>query len=141
MPLPIRRVIQRIIGYVWAAPVTALALLFVPLAWLSGGGARVVRGAVEVHGGFVSVLLRRGLLFFGPAAAMTLGHVILGRDRVCLDRSREHEHVHVGQYERWGIFMLPVYLLASGILYLKGLDPYLDNPFEREAYDKTRWDD
>ena len=105
--------IRRIIGYIWAAPVTVLALAFVPLAWLTGGEARVVGGAVEVYGGLVSLLLRRGLVFFGPGAAMTLGHVILGRDRVCLDRSREHEHVHVRQYERWGVFMLPVYLVAS----------------------------
>jgi hypothetical protein len=33
--------------------------------------------------------------------------------------------------------MLPVYLALSGVLYLRGLDPYLDNPFEREAFKKT----
>lgn len=125
--------VRRLAGYLWAAPVTVLGLLFVPLAYLTGGGATVMCGAVEVYGGWVTVFLGRGLIF-GPAAAMTLGHVILGRDRVCLNRSREHEHVHVRQYERWGLFLLPAYLAMSGILYMRGLDPYLDNPFEREAF-------
>jgi len=128
--------LRRLLGYLWAAPVTAVAMLFVPLAYLTGGRAQVVRGVVEVHGGFVGLLLRRGLV--RPAAAMTLGHVILGRDRDCLERSRNHEHVHVRQYERWGILMIPVYLAASAVLYLKGLDPYLDNPFEREAFDAVQ---
>ena len=68
---------------------------------------------------------------------MTLGHVILGRDQACLDRSRNHEHVHVRQYERWGPLMLPLYLAASGVLFLRGLDPDLDNPFEREAFEQV----
>jgi len=127
-------VILRILAYVWALPATALGLFFVPVAWLSGGGVRIVAGVIEVHGGLVALLLRRGLPFFGPAAAMTLGHVILGRDRACLDHSRRHEHVHVRQYEHWGPLMLPIYLLASLVLWLRGRDPYLDNPFEREAY-------
>ena len=88
-------------------------------------------GVVEVQGGIVAWLLHRRIV---SAAAMTFGHVILGRDQQCLDRSRSHEHVHVRQYERWGVLMLPIYLTASLILFLRGLDPYLDNPFEREAF-------
>ena len=68
---------------------------------------------------------------------MTLGHVILGQDLDCLRYSRRHEHVHVRQYERWGPFFLPAYLLASFILWLRDRDPYRDNPFEREAYDQA----
>ena len=92
----------------------------------------MVRGVVEIQGGLVTLLLRRGLWI--SAAAMTIGHVILRRNQECLDRSRNHEHVHVRQYERWGLFMLPMYLTASVFLYLRGLDPYLDNPFECEAF-------
>lgn len=124
----------RVLGYLWAAPVTALGLFFVPVAWLSGGRVRLESGAVEVCGGLVARFLRRGLPFLGPAAAMTLGHVILGRDQFCLNHSRDHEHVHIRQFERWGVFLLPVYLLASWVLHLRGFDPYLDNPFEREAF-------
>jgi hypothetical protein len=121
--------------YLWAFPATLLGLVFVPLAWLSGGRVSVVRGVIEIQGGFVRFFLHRGLLLFGPAAAMTLGHVILGRDQDCLNRSRNHEHVHVRQYERWGPLMLPMYLIAGAVLFCRGLDPYLDNPFEREAFE------
>jgi hypothetical protein len=122
--------VWRTLAYLWALPVTLPALLvFVPIAYLSGGKARLVWGAFEVQGGLVALMLRRL-----SAAAMALGHVILGRNQECLDHSRVHEHVHVRQYERWGFLMLPIYLTASCILYFRGFDPYLDNPFEREAF-------
>jgi hypothetical protein len=124
----------KLLKVVWAFPATAIGLAFAALALLSGGNVRIVRGAIEVQGGLAARFLRGGIPFFGSAAAMTLGHVILGRDQSCLDRSRDHEHVHVRQYERWGPFMLPIYATSSFILYLRGRDPYLDNPFEREAY-------
>jgi hypothetical protein len=124
----------RVFRYLWASPATLLGLFFAPIAWLSGGAVSIVQGVVEIHGGFVATILRQRIL---GCAAMTLGHVILGRDQGCLDRSRKHEHVHVRQFERWGPAMLPVYLALSGVLYLRGLDPYLDNPFEREAFEKT----
>ena len=72
------------------------------------------------------------------AAAMTLGHVIIGRDEWCLDSSREHELVHVRQYERWGPLFIPAYLSSSLYLWLRGRDAYFDNPFECEAYDSDR---
>jgi len=133
-PITWRPSIIRLLRYAWAAPATVIGLPCIAAAWLTGGGVQVVDGAVEVYGGLIGSLLRRGLPVLGPAAAMTLGHVILGRDRECLDHSRRHEHVHVRQYERWGIFMLPVYLAASAVQYMRGLDPYVDNPFEREAF-------
>lgn len=124
----------QIVRYVWALPATLLGLFFVPLAWLSGGRVALVDGVIEIHGGLVRWFLRRRLPGVGCASAMTLGHVIIGRDLECLSRSRRHEHVHVRQYERWGPLMLPIYLIASGVLYFRGLDPYLDNPFEQEAF-------
>jgi hypothetical protein len=127
----------RILAYIWAAPATALGLVVVAASCLSGGSARIIRGAVEVHGGFATRLLRRGIPLIGPGAAMTLGHVILGRDVDCLNASREHEHVHVRQYERWGPLFLPIYVTASVVLWLCGRDPYLNNPFEREAYEQA----
>lgn len=70
-------------------------------------------------------------------AAMTLGHVILGRDMSTLDRVRDHEQVHVRQYEVWGPLFLPAYLSLSFILFICGRDPYMENPFEVEAYNKV----
>jgi hypothetical protein len=127
----------RILCFLWAAPATALGLLIAVAACFTGGSARVVENAIEVSGGIVTKLLRRGLPLIGPGAAMTLGHVILGQDPACLESSRRHEHVHVRQYERWGPFFLPVYVAYSLMLWLRGRDPYRDNPFEREAYEQA----
>ncbi len=66
--------------------------------------------------------------------AITLGHTILGQSDASLDNARDHEMVHVRQFERWGPLMGPAYLLASLGLWFAGRNPYRDNPFEREAY-------
>lgn len=118
--------------YAWALPVTLLGLSLVPLTLLTGGRARVERGALEIHGGFARFFLRRCLAI--RASAMCLGHVILGQDRDALDHSRDHEHVHVRQCERWGGFIIVAYPLASYLAWRRGGHFYFDNPFEREAY-------
>lgn len=124
--------------YLWASPATLLGLLPLPLVWLQGGRVRIIRGAIEIQGGWVTRWLERGLPWVGGgAAAMTLGHVIWGRDDKCLADCRDHEHVHVRQYERWGPLFIPAYLLASLIAWKRGHHPYLDNPFEKEAFDTT----
>jgi hypothetical protein len=120
-------------GYTWALPNTVLGLCFAPLALLSGGGVRAQRGAIEVYGGLARFFLRKCCR---GAGAMTLGHVILGQDRGMLDHTRNHEHVHVAQYMRWGPFFLPMYFLSSFWCWRKGKNPYLDNLFEVEAYGK-----
>ncbi len=123
--------------YLWASPASLLGLIPAMVAIAQGGSARCVGGVLEVHGGIVTAFLRRGLPWGGPAAAMTLGHVVWGRDPECLRVSREHERVHVRQYERWGPLFIPAYLLASLIVHWQGRDAYLDNPFEREAYEEA----
>ncbi len=120
--------------YLWALPGSLLGLSVVPIVLLQGGKLRVVQGVLEVEGGIASRLLRNGLPWVGPGAAITLGHVVWGSDAACLERSRRHERVHVRQYERWGPLFIPLYLLFSLVAYLRGLDPYRDNPFEREAF-------
>lgn len=120
---------MRFLGYVWAAPVTVVGLVLALAAWGSGGGMRVRGGIVEAWGGVAGWLLRGGRFRRG-GAAMTLGHVILARDANCLDRSRAHELVHVRQFERWGLFLVPVYWLVGVWLWCRGYHPYLDHPFE-----------
>jgi hypothetical protein len=124
--------LTRLAAYLWACPNTLAGLLFAPVVLATGGRVRAERGAVEVHGGFATFFLCRCLLV--NASALTLGHVILGRDRACLDRARDHEHVHVRQYERWGPFFLPAYFVSSYLAWRRGEHFYLDNVFEREAY-------
>lgn len=71
------------------------------------------------------------------ALAMTLGHTILGQTEDALAITRDHEHVHVRQYEVWGPLFVPAYFLASAIAWMQGRDSYRGNAFEVEAYDKT----
>ena len=128
---------RRALVYLWTAPTTLLGLWLWPLARMSGGGARVVDGVLEIHGGLVRWLLVHCTLLKGGARAMTLGHVVLGVDRVALEATRAHERIHVRQAERWGPLFVPAYLLASLIQFLRGRNAYRDNPFEREAFEKS----
>jgi hypothetical protein len=123
----------------WALPWTLLGVSLGLLALATGGGGRRVGRVVEFHGGILRFLLRR-VPIAGGAAAMTLGHCVIARTSDCLDRSRRHELIHVAQYERWGLLFVPAYLACSAWMWLIGRDPYHDNPFEEEAYQKESID-
>jgi hypothetical protein len=111
----------RCLQYLWALPTTSLGLACLAVGAAYGRvGTQVVDGVLELHGGLIEAFLREGTLLPGGASAMTLGHVVLGRNREALQRTRAHERVHVRQCERWGPLFIPA---------------YLDNPFEREAFD------
>jgi hypothetical protein len=118
----------------WASPYSLLGLLL-GVAGLCTGGSVQIRGRViEFYGGGVRWLLQQ--FFCGEGAmALTLGHTVLGQTDAALDISRDHERVHVRQYERWGPLMVPAYLGCSLVLWLAGRRPYRDNPFERQAYE------
>jgi hypothetical protein len=131
--------VSRLLAYAWALPTTALGLLALVLASVAAPLAgrvrtRVVEGVLELHGGLVTRFLSRCTPLPAGASAMTLGHVVLGRDQQALDASRPHERVHVRQCERWGPLFITAYLLASAVLWARGRDFYEENPFEREAY-------
>jgi hypothetical protein len=124
--------VSAFLRYVWAAPATAIGLALLLLAARNGRIA-IVDGVIEAHG----PLLRRALggfaLLPGGVAAVTLGHVVVGRDAEALEETRPHERVHVGQYERWGPLFLPAYAAASVWALARGGHAYFDNWFEREA--------
>jgi hypothetical protein len=126
----------RPLRYLWATPVTLVGLPFAALAQLTGGRVQLRDGVVEAYGGCLRTLLRGGRIFEG-GAALTLGHVIIARNRECLERSRRHEMVHVRQYERWGPLLPFVYAAIRWWLAWRGYDPHLDHPFEKEAYAGT----
>jgi hypothetical protein len=119
--------------YIWAFPTTALGLLPAAAALLTGGQWRIVDGVLEVHGGLLDWLLRACVPIRGGAQAMTLGHVIIGRNERSLDVTRRHERAHVRQCEQWGPAFVPAYLASSFVLMLRGKNAYWDNHFEREA--------
>lgn len=127
--------ILRPLIYIWVFPGTAVGLMVTSLALVTGGRMQVVDGVLEVYGGLVTLILKRGNRWVaGPIAAMTLGHVVIGCDEATLRMTRRHERVHVRQYERWGPFFIPAYLACSMWLGIRGYNSYLDNPFEVEAY-------
>ena len=96
-----------------------------------------VRGrVVEFYGGGVKWLLQ-GFFLGKGAMALTLGHMVLGQTDAALDISRQHELVHVRQFERWGPLMGPAYLGCSLVLWLMRRRPYHDNPFERQAFEEA----
>ncbi|RPI90957.1 MAG: hypothetical protein EHM42_00545, partial [Planctomycetaceae bacterium] len=100
--------LSRLLPRIWAFPATLVGLSLLPFALSTGGGWRFERGVLEIHGGLVAWLLRHAIPIQGGASALTLGHVILGQDVSTLALCRDHEHVHVRQYERFGpLFMIP----------------------------------
>ena len=122
----------RCLAVAWAFPGTAVGLCLGGLAVALGGRCQGVGGALEFYGGPIPRVLGDVV----GAVAITFGHTILGLDRAILDSVRVHEHVHVRQYERWGPLFIPAYLACSAWLRATGGHPYLDNPFEVEAFQK-----
>lgn len=124
---------RRALAVAWASPYTALGLL-AGLAMLAAGGqVRVERGAIEFSGGRLGAGMLR-LPQRWRISAITLGHVILGTGAQALDTLRDHEQVHVAQYERWGVLFVPAYWLSSAWQIGCGRCAYRDNYFERQAY-------
>jgi hypothetical protein len=114
-------------------PWTLLGLAIGLVGVLSGGGMQRVGRVLEFHGGWLAWLLAK-VPMTGGASALTLGHTVLARTAADLVRTREHELIHVAQYERWGPLFVPAYFGSSAWLWLRGRHPYWDNPFEKEAY-------
>jgi hypothetical protein len=133
---PIALHILSVVRYAWASPATLVGLMFSLPALAAGARGRIVEGAVEIAGGRLAAcvsMLPRGCRF----GAITFGHVIIGVDRATLSCCRVHEHVHVRQYERWGALFFPLYLASSLLQLVRRRDPYLDNAFEREAFETS----
>jgi hypothetical protein len=120
----------QVLAYLWAAPTTLVGLTAGALTLATGGKVQIRLGVLEFYGGFASWLLRTTPV---QAIAMTLGHVIIGRDPNCLAIARDHEHVHVRQVESWGVAFIPAYLTASAWAALRGGHYYRDNWFEKEV--------
>ncbi len=124
---------MKILRYIWALPNTLLGILFIPFVFFASGGIKIVDGVLEIHGRLISFILKHCLPIRGGVSALTLGHVILGRDHDSLSINRCHEHAHVKQYEMLGPVFLPVYLAASLWAWIKGRGAYKGNYLERKA--------
>ena len=118
-------------GYLWALPVTAIGLLVACLA-LRGGRFARVNGVLEATGGGVAWFLRH-LPGRGRVLGMAMGHVIFALDEPTMHAVRDHERVHVRQFERWGILFFPAYGIAALAALARGRHPYFQNAFELAA--------
>lgn len=82
----------------WASPNTLLELVIGGVGLCFGGRARIQGRVIEFYDGGTKWFIQR--LPHGQfILALTLGHIILGQTDASLDISREHEMVHVRQYE------------------------------------------
>ena len=113
---------MRALRVAWAAPWTAIGLALAPFFRTR----RVDRGVLVCEG--ATWPRRLGWRY----RAITFGHVVLCIDDID-DRVLAHELVHVRQYERWGPFFIPAYVLASVWALVRGRRAYADNPFELAA--------
>lgn len=118
--------------YIWASPASALGIGAALLAGVVGVKIKRVSGVLEV-----SLAPRRAVLCKAaaclPFAAITLGHVVIACSAEEQAAHRQHERVHVAQYELWGPFFLLAYPLESIYQLLSGRRPYQDNRFETAA--------
>ena len=85
---------SRLPAYLWPLPYT---LGGITVGLLLAGRFRQVDGVVEIHGPLIAKVLG---CFPVPAMAITIGHVVFGQSEAALDITREHERVHVRQYQR-----------------------------------------
>jgi hypothetical protein len=130
-------IMRAFLKYCWVLPISCFGLLMIPFIILSGGSVSFTTGVIEAEGGILTFLLSRRRPHFS-IDALTIGHVIVGQNGDSLRRCRDHERVHVRQYERWGPLFPLLYLLSSAAALVQGMDPYRDNAFEQEAFSTTR---
>ena len=98
------RTLSRALLYVWTLPNTVLGLI---LGAFSFRRPRVVEGLVVFEGSTGSLWVVRRF----RRSAVTYGHVVLTVHPL-RGRLLAHELHHVRQYERLGIFYIPVYVLV-----------------------------
>lgn len=125
---------RRFAKILWAGPCSAIGLVLAGVALLSGGRWRTYAGVLEVT---LPERPRPGVSDRFPFRAIVFGHVIVAVSAQELPRLRAHEHVHVRQYERWGILFFPAYAAAGAWQWLKGRQPYWDNAFEVQAREQA----
>lgn len=122
--------------YAWPSPYTLFGVMFLVAPWSGGRHYVRYRGTIGIVGPAIQKLLRWAPID-GGAAAITFGHTILAVSAEAFMETWEHEAVHVRQYERWGPFFVPAYLLCGWWELVHGRDPYWDNTFEREARSRS----
>ena len=118
--------------YIWASPATAIGVCAACIAGLIGAELGRVSGVLEVSLAPRGAVLCKAVACL-PFVAITFGHIVIACSAQEQATHREHERVHVAQYELWGPFFLLAYPLESLYQVLSGRRPYQDNRFETAA--------
>lgn len=128
----------RVAGYIWAAPLTLLAFIYVTLFTLLGWYERV--------GTYGDALVWRPVLEKSPPwlvkfwkgwGGHACGQIVVVKHDVGSDRFKitlRHEQEHVRQCMVLGVFQPVIYSIAwLGLKTCRHAHPYYDNPFEIDA--------
>jgi hypothetical protein len=110
----------------WAAPASAVGLALAPFF----DRHYVSRGVLLCEG--ARWPRRLGWRY----RAIAFGHVVLAVGEL-EPEVMDHELAHVGQHERWGVFLSPAYAGAAAFVKLRGGHHHRDNPFEIQARRKA----
>ena len=119
--------------YLWAAPCTAVGVVLGTLLLCAGASVRLQAGVVEIAFRAKARGIA-GLVDRLPFTAITFGHVVLAATHNEHARLRDHERVHVRQYEIWGPLFFLLYPASSLFQVLRGRHAYYDNCFEIQAH-------
>jgi hypothetical protein len=130
--------VTRFAGFLWAAPLTLLGIIYASVFTLLGwytrtgtyGDALVWNLDAEAAPKWVT---RRWLKYGGH----TCGNVAVLVDSIKTKRGTvmlRHQQEHVRQFMVFGIFQPIIYTIASfGLLFCRHAHPHYDNPFEIDA--------
>lgn len=130
--------VQRILGFIWAAPVTVVGLLYVTLftalGWYKHSGTFDDAVVWNVVADKAPKWLNGLWLHW---SGHTVGNVVVMKPDVGSDRFKlilRHEQEHVHQCMVLGVFQPLLYSAAyMGLKFCRYAHPYYDNPFEIDA--------
>ena len=118
--------------YIWVSPASALGVCAACIASVAGAEVKRVSGVLEVSLAPRSATLCKAVSCL-PFTAITFGHIVIACSADEQAALRQHERVHVAQYELWGPLFLLAYPLESLFQWVRGRRAYLDNRFEIAA--------
>lgn len=129
---------KRVLGFIWAAPVTVVGLayvtLFTAIGWYSRLGKHGDALTWQLNDKKAPDWLKKKWQRWG---GQTIGNVVVLKYSPDTDRGRvtlRHEQEHVHQCMTLGVFQPVLYGLAYlGLLCCRHAHPYYDNPFEVDA--------
>ncbi len=124
--------VRAALAIAWALPCSLLGVAFGLLVLALGGTCRREARSLEFVR-FAGAAPASAWWQRLPFVAITLGHVVIAVNQAAMQRLRQHEQVHVRQYERWGVLFFVAYPLASLWAGLRGQCPYRHNHFEVQA--------